>query len=327
MRLLRPDMAAWLLVVPVVVAAWAVRSAYRWKHRTMWPLRGAAQRRTGWVREVATVFLAAASVFLLAAALTRPQVRAELSTPVFEKQDLVLILDRSVSMRARDIQPSRFARAVDEIQRFLERKPPTLDRIALVGFAGTSVVLSYPTSDLDSLFFYLDWVRDDPSALYGTDMSSALETALSLAQREGTPRIPPIFVLVSDGEDHGAGLEGTTASVSRAGIRLYTIGIGSAESVTIPVLNDRGREELLRDDSGQVMRTRFEEGTLRRLASMTGGQYFRSVSGVELERALNDIVEDERRQTGSVSRIEYRDIYPLLLAAAAASLIGLVSLW
>lgn len=326
MRLLRPDMAAWLLAVPIVVFCWSVRFAYKWRQRRAWPLRGGSQRRTRRIRDVATLVLATGSVVLLTAALTRPQIGWERLTPTFEKQDLVLILDRSVSMQARDIQPSRFARAVTEIERFLQRKPATLDRVALVGFAGTSVVLSYPTSDLESIFFYLSWVRDDPSALFGTDMSSALQTALGIAEREAN-RLPPVFVLISDGEDQGPALDQATVALRRAGIRLYTVGVGSSDAVTIPVRDERGKEELLRDDTGQVLRTRFEEGTLRRLATMTGGRFFRSISGGELSEALDTIISEERQQIGTISQMEYRDIYPMLLAAAAASLLGTVALW
>lgn len=326
MRLLQPEMAVWLLAVAPVVLGWTIRHVYHWRSRRRWRVTGAGHRPTGLIRAATTLGLATLSVVFLTGALTRPQLPVERITPTFEKQDLVLILDQSVSMRARDIPPSRFARAVSEIETFLDRKPATLDRIALVGFAGTAVVLSYPTSDLDSLFFYLDWVRDDPTALYGTNMSLALETALSVAEREKS-RLAPLFVLVSDGDDHGAGLDAAVASVRRAGIRLYTVGIGTAADVPIPVRNEAGREELLRDDDGSVMRTRFQEGTLRRIATMTGGQYFRSAAGGELLRALDHILDEERRAIGATSRIEYHDLYAFLLAAAAASLLGLVILW
>lgn len=327
MRLLQPEQAVWALVALIVVIGLSLRYGYKWAQRRRWRTRGPAERRSRWPRDVVTAGLAILTVLLLAAALTRPQQPSERVTPTYEKQDLVILLDRSVSMRARDIQPSRFGRAVDEIQAFLQRKPPTLDRIALVGFAGTSVVLSYPTSDLGSLFFYLQWVRDDPSVLFGTDMGAALETALTLAKRDGTQRLPPIFVLISDGDDQGTTLVRSAAALRSAGIRLYTVGVGSDDSVTIPVLDELGREELLRDDDGQVMRTRFAEGTMRRLAAMTGGQYFRSTGGGELLAALRTILDEERRVVGTVSRVEYADLYRLLLASAGVSLLLLVCLW
>jgi Ca-activated chloride channel family protein len=327
MRLLQPDQLVWAFAALGVGLAWVVRLSYTSRQRRRWPVRGGGQRRTGWLRDTASLALGCLAVLLLAGALSRPQRPSERQTATYEKQDLVLILDRSVSMRARDIEPSRFMRAVDEIRAFLDHKPVTLDRVALVGFAATSVVLSYPTSDLGSLYFYLAWVREDPATLYGTDMGAAIETALAVAAREGTPGLPPIFVLISDGEDQGTALERAIAGVRRGGIRLYTIGVGSNDSVPIPIRDDSGREDLLRTDEGDIVRTRFEERTLRRLASVTGGQYFRSSGGGELYRALGSVLDEERRVTGSVTQVEHRDLHPWLLAAAAVTLLGLVALW
>ena len=327
MRVLHPELAAWGLAALVVIGGLAVRGAYSWRHRRRWPSFGTGARRSGFQRPAGALLFATATVLLLAAALTRPQRAAERLAPTYERQDLVVILDRSVSMYARDIAPSRFARAVDEIEQFLQRKPATVDRVALVGFAGTSVVLSYPTADLGSLFFYLRWVREDTATLFGTDMGAALETALSVTRRDGTPGLPPVFVLVSDGDDQGTTLARSAAAVRAAGIRVYTVGIGSSQSVTIPVRDDSGREQLLRDDNGDVMRTRFSEGTLRQLAVLTGGQYYRSTSAGDLSRALSSILDRERRATGTERQVVVTDLYPLLLAAAALTLLLAVAFW
>ena len=178
------------------------------------------------------------TVALLASAMMRPQIRWERQTPTFERQDLVLILDRSVSMRAQDVLPSRFARAVEEIQLFLRRKPDVIDRVALIGFAAASVVLSYPTDDLGSLFFYLDWVRDDPTPLFGTDIGGALGSALTVVQRD-PQRVRPVFVVISDGDDQGRELPRATRALASAGIRVNCIGIGSANDVPIPLRVDQ----------------------------------------------------------------------------------------
>src|SRR4029450_5228457 len=87
----------------------------------------------------------------LAFALVRPQARLTTTLPQFEKEDLVIMLDRSASMRAHDISPSRFSRATEEIRTFLRNKPENIDRVGLVGFAGTSVILSYLRRELHTL--------------------------------------------------------------------------------------------------------------------------------------------------------------------------------
>ena len=330
MRFLRPEMAVWLLATPVVVACWILHFQYkRRQHRRATagiPVsRLRHSRRTSAWRDIATLGLALVTVALLASAMMRPQIRWERQTPTFERQDLVLILDRSVSMRAQDVLPSRFARAVEEIQLFLRRKPDVIDRVALIGFAAASVVLSYPTDDLGSLFFYLDWVRDDPTPLFGTDIGGALGSALTVVQRD-PQRVRPVFVVISDGDDQGRELPRATRALASAGIRVNCIGIGSANDVPIPLRVDNGREDFLRDDSGRVLTTRFDESTLRGLAAATGGKYYRSVTGGELRAALDSIAVEARRQIGSTTNIEYRDLYPTLLAAAVALGMWLVAL-
>jgi Ca-activated chloride channel family protein len=328
MRLLRPELLSWLLALPFAVACWILHYQYKWRQRRR--MGGAERtsklsRRSNRGSDVAVLLFSAVTISFLAGALARPQLPLERRTPEFERQDLVLILDRSISMRARDIRPSRFARAAEEITNFLRRKPAAIDRVGLVAFAGTAVVLSYPTADFDALSFYLDWVADDPTTLFGTDIGAALTVALDMSRRE-PQRIRPMFVVISDGEDHGRELERATAAVQKQGIRVHAIGIGSHESVPMPIATRGGRDELLMDAARRVVMTRFDETTLQRLAALTGGRYFRSTTGGELVSALESIAEAERRQTGWTARIEYRDLYLPLLAGAAAAAIGLVAL-
>ncbi|HVL69719.1 MAG TPA: VWA domain-containing protein [Vicinamibacterales bacterium] len=326
MRVLHPEMAVWLAALPVVIACWTLRYRYKWRQRRAWdPVSGS--RRSRRMRDVASLALALLAVILLTGAMMRPQISAERQVVRYEQRTLVLLLDRSVSMQARDVPPTRAARALAEIEQFLRKKPASVDRIALVGFSATPVVLAYPTADVESLLFYLEWLREDTRVLFGTDMSAALETALSLtAPKDAGEPSPPMFVLISDGDDQSGRLEATAARVARAGIAVHTIGIGSDAAVTVPVMSEAGREELLKDDEGRVLRTTFTEGTLRRLAALTGGRYFRSATGGELAAALERVTAADRRPLGWTRRIEYRDLYLLFLAGAAAAVTGLVIL-
>jgi Ca-activated chloride channel family protein len=325
-RLLRPDLPVWLFALPVAAICWFIHYWYKWRQRRLAAFGGTAlSRRTTLRRDVATLVLSVLTLALIAVAMMRPQVARERRTPTFERRDLIVILDRSASMRARDVLPSRFGRAVQEIQEFLRRKPATIDRVALVAFAGASVVLSYPTDDIGSLSFYLNWAHDDPTPFFGTDIGAALSTALSVARRD-RQRLPPVFVVISDGEDQAGRLEPAAATVASNGIRVHCIGIGSDASVPMPVAVSDQREEFLRDDYGQIVTTRFDATTLQRLATLTGGQYFRSVTGGELLSALDSIALEERRQVGWTTATDYRDLYLLVLAAAALTSLGLVTL-
>jgi len=248
----------------------------------------------------------------------QPQALLTRRMPEYERQDLVLMLDRSASMRAHDITPSRFARATTEIRTFLERKPEGVGRVGLVGFAGSSLVLSYLTADLQTVAFYLDWIENDPQTLLGTDIGAALKNARDVERKDNRPT-RKTFLLISDGEDYGGELARQVAGFRNDGLRVHCIGIGTDEEVPVPVITPDGREAFLRDESGRVVLTRFEESTLRQIAAQTGGRYVRSSTGGELAAAIEEIVKGERRVLGWRATTEYRDLYAAALGAAAVA--------
>jgi Ca-activated chloride channel homolog len=318
MRFLRPDLAHWWLTGPLLIAAWALYRRWRESFRrrmAIAPRFAALSRRSATPRELAvlgaTLVTAAALVF----ALVRPQVLLAHRVPEYERQDLIILLDRSASMRAHDIQPSRFARATLEIRNFLRQKPEAIDRVALVGFADASVVLSYLTSDVESIFFYLDWIDGDPYPLFGTNLGAALTSAMDVIKKDNRPT-RKLLLVVSDGEDYGDELAKALSTVTNAGFRVNTIGIGGDDPVPIPLLDPEGRETFLRDDAGRLELTKFSERTLRQIASATGGRYVRSTTGSELRDAIAEIVKGERKIQGWRTTTEYRDMYPASLAVA-----------
>jgi Ca-activated chloride channel family protein len=327
-RFLHPDLAIWLLAVPAAAACWLIHVLYKHACRR----RAAVQerfaplsRRSTTLRDVAILALVAISISLLVAALAQPQLLRERIEPEYERQSLILILDRSVSMRARDILPSRAERALLEIKNFLRRKPDAIERVGLVGFAGSPVILAYLTKDLDNVMFYLDWISDDPTLLYGTDMGGALTSALEVTHRDPS-QTHKMFLMISDGEDQSGGVTAAVAAVKAEHIRVHCIGIGSPVESLIPVGFEGGRNVFLRDDDGNLLTTRFNETTLRSMAEATGGVYVRTTNGDDLRDAIETIARSELRQTGFKTTTEYRDIYALLVAAAGVTVMGLVAL-
>jgi Ca-activated chloride channel family protein len=267
---------------------------------------------------VATLIAGVVAAAGLVVALMRPQALLARRVPDYERQDLIFVLDRSASMRAHDIAPSRFLRATLEIRNVLREKPDAVDRVGLVGFADASVVLSYLTSDIDSILFYLDWIDSDPSAFFGTNIGAALKSAREVAEKDDRAT-RKVFLLVSDGEDYGADLENALASFRAEGRRVHCIGIGSEGEVPIPLRQPDGQEAYLRDDAGRQVTTKFEESTLRQIAATTGGRYVRSTTGGELARTIADIVKGERTLVGWRTSTTYRDLYPAALAASGVA--------
>ena len=325
MRFLRPDLLQWWLVVPVILASCALHSRFRraFLRREVVDRRFAPlSRRSTWRRDAArcgvSVIAAAAIVF----ALMRPQLLVAQRVPDYEHQDLIVMLDRSISMHARDVAPSRFARATLELRNLLRNKPEGLDRIGLVGFADSSLVLSYLTADVESILFYLDWLDGESSVLFGTNIGAALESAIDVAKKDDRPTRKR-FLIVSDGEDNGTELKRALNRIRDEGYRVDAVGIGSDTPVPIPLAAADAEDAYLKDDFGRRVTTKFEEATLMQVAAATGGRYLRSTTGTDLSRAIADVVKGNRRIVGWRSSTEYRDVYPVALAVAAAAAAGL----
>lgn len=355
MRLLAPDKLEWLLLLPALAACWIIQEHYRRRMRMASPI---AERFLGLSRRSSTgtratmLALALVCAGAMVLALARPQVMLAAHDPQFERQDLVIVLDRSVSMRAADVAPSRLVRATSEIRNFLRQRPEAIDRVALVGFADASLVLSYPTADMESLFFYLDWINDDPTPLFGTNVGGALIKALELVQKDQR-KTRKVVLLISDGDDLGSDLQTALTMYRAARIPVHCLGIGGDVPVAIPVgamklgpgveskeaaaesedanlaaarksaLEARGEESTVRDEEDQPIMTQYSETTLRRIAETTGGRYFRSSSGGEMASEIDTIVRGERRLVGWKTSTGYRDLYDGCLAVALLAGAGL----
>jgi Ca-activated chloride channel homolog len=319
MRFLRPDLAHWAVVLPLLIGLAilhvAARLAFRRRTRIAARFQDLSRRTTG-VRDAAALVASLVAAGGLVFALVRPQMLLTHQIPQYQRQDLIIMLDRSVSMQAHDIRPSRAARAAREIRNFIRYKPEGIDRVALVGFADSAIVLSYLTQDVDSLLFYFDWIDQDRTPLFGTDIGAALTSALEIARKDDRPT-QKLFLLLSDGEDYGTDLKQAVLAARAAGHRVNCIGIGSDDAVPIPLRGADGRETPLRDDEGHAVLTRFSETTLRQIAADTGGRYMRSSTGDDLPRALAGLASRERRLIGWRAATDYRDLYPLGLLIAA----------
>jgi Ca-activated chloride channel family protein len=326
MVFLHPERLALLAVLPVVVALWRVSGRLRRERRRQFEdfLKVARISRVASEgRELVRFAAVVATVVVLVLAMARPLVEREVTRPIYRKQDVVVLLDASLSMLAQDIHPSRIGRAKEEIRRFILNRGPAVDRVGLVTFAGSSVITSYLTSDPNNLAFYLDFMDIVPRISYGTDIGAALGNAMSLVRLEAQAAAPEgqdaanqtLFILLADGEHYGESLEGPLDQLAAAGIPVLAIGIGSRGDATIPFMVD-GREYMLADDDGALVSARFDDSSLRQIATATRGAYHRSLSGAELSRVAGDFLEAGREVVGRERVVATVDLFPHRSVAA-----------
>ena len=209
---------------------------------------------------------------------------------------------------------------MDVIASFSRKMLPH-DRIGLVSFSSSSLILSYLTEDPHNIFYYLDYLRDETTVSLGTNIGQALRHGLAILTRE--LEVNPqaslhkrVFILVSDGEDHGKEIESAVEEVKRLGIKVHTIGIGSKGGAPIPVAWENGSVSYLEDQEGNIILTSFDETTLRWIAEETGANAYRSFTGRELEGKFAEIARKEREIEGFKRVTEYKDVYQEFLLVA-----------
>lgn len=263
----------------------------------------------GWRAGAAT--LAALALF---AALLGPA-RGYGERPVLQRGvDLVVAIDTSRSMLARDVRPDRLTRAKREVQGLIDRLGG--DRVALLAFAGDVRQVSPLTHDRTALGFLLARIDPRDNRRGGTDLGAALERALELF--DGRTGNHEAIVLVTDGEDlEGRGAK-VAAQAAERGIRVFVVGVGTELGGKIPVLAGDGRETFLVGPDGEEVVTRLDGETLVRLARASGGEYL-SVedSATPLEELyLRRIARlDTRAVEGGAERVPLdRYQWPLVLA-------------
>ncbi|MEQ8763720.1 MAG: VWA domain-containing protein [Planctomycetota bacterium] len=227
--------------------------------------------------------------------------------------DIVVCLDVSRSMLARDQAPTRLAAAQQEIRSLAERARG--ERLALVLFAGEARLSVPLTQDLDSFVEIAELA--DPYVLEkgGTDLGAALETALAaLVGRTGEHET---ILLLTDGEDlEGRGLR-VAETCRERGIRVHCLGFGSVRGGKITLEGEDG-ETFLTDDAGQEVVTALDPGSLRRIADATGGEFVYAASLEDPLAALYEkrVLPMARRAFDSDRRNERENLYAWPLAAA-----------
>lgn len=317
MTFAHPTLLLLALLAPVAALAAAVlwrrrlKAAEAWAARGLWPrlLAGYSGRRLA-----LSVLLLALAVLGAGLALARPRWGESRERVAREGVDVVVVLDASLSMGARDVPSSRLEVAETLVRRLVQSMPG--NRVGLVAVAGDGVVMSPLTLDAAVIDLLLDAVEPGSLPSQGTRLADALERVPELFP-PGTER-HRAAVLLSDGEDHGGGIGEAVARLSEAGVVVHVLGVGSPDGAPVP-LPDRPGEVRRRRD-GSVVISRLHPEVLDEIARATGGVYLRALDPARNLRpilaALAKMDTRAHETTGVDTRAE-RFQWPLGLAAAA----------
>ncbi len=216
--------------------------------------------------------------------LARPQSSQSWENSTTEGIDIVIALDISSSMLARDFAPDRLEAAKNVAMEFISGREH--DRMGLVVFAGEAFTQCPLTTDRAVL---LNLFKDIKSGLIedGTAIGNGLATAVNRVK--DSEAISRVVILLTDGENNRGEIAPMTAAeiAKTFGIRVYTVGVGSMGTAPYPVQTPFGTE--LRE-----MEVKIDEPLLTEMANITGGKYFRATSNKKLEEIYKEIDQLEK---------------------------------
>jgi Ca-activated chloride channel homolog len=225
-----------------------------------------SQIKTHWITYLRFIppLLFALGVAFILIALARPQRVKESKESYSEGIDIMVAMDISESMQAKDLQPNRLAAAKNVALEFIKGR--FQDRIGLVAFAGEAFSMSPLTTDYEMLFQYLDEINFNLINTSGTAIGDALATSIN--RLRDVPTKSKIIILLSDGDNTAGSLDPIIASdlAKSFGMRIYTIAVGQ----------DSQTEKV-------------DETTLREIAKTGSGQFFRATDNQALSRIFSQI--------------------------------------
>lgn len=265
-------------------------------------------------RQRTKIIILLLGMLFIVMALSRLQFGTHLELLKREGIDIIVALDVSNSMLARDMKPNRLAKAKQEILSIIERLKG--DRIGLVAFAGEAFTQCPLTLDYAAAQLLLTAMNQTSVSIQGTSLKEPIETAIKMFDQKSKKH--KVILLLTDGEDQTEGANEAAKQARQEGIKIYTVGIGNSVGEPIPIL-DRNNNQVgfKKDINGEVIVTKLDEAALQQISFTSGGKYYHATAGeIELDRIFEEISKMEKKDLEGtlVTRFDDRFQWPLLFA-------------
>lgn len=258
---------------------------------------------------------------LFVIALAQPQCGSRSELTKRRGIDVVVALDASKSMLARDVQPSRLERAKLELSSLLDSLKG--DRIAIVVFAGDAFIQCPLTSDYAAAKMFLRAVDPEQMQQGGTNIGEALLLTRKVLDNADRGSKDKVVVLLSDGEDLSGEINPGLDALKEAGVRVFTIGIGSESGEPIPILDKKGEVVGYKKDSaGNTVLTRLDRAGLIAIAETTGGEFFYQPQSVATADVISRIDKLQKSELESRLTVRYDERFQVFVFPGLAFLVA-----
>lgn len=259
-----------------------------------------------WTKHVLVLLVLACMV----TALGQPHLRKKETLVERRGIDVMIAIDVSNSMLAKDIAPNRLEKAKLELAGLVDKLKG--NRMGIVAFAGEAIIQCPLTLDRSAVKLFLSSVSPTLVTYQGTAIGQAISVATQAFQEK--EKGSKALILITDGEDHDKDTIKFVKRAKDAGIRIFTIGIGTRDGSVLPDEFGPGNKK---DRGGQVIISRLNETFLRQVARETGGVYYRSSKGeVESESILREIRQISQKGLKNDWTVEYEESFQTFLLIA-----------
>ena len=255
-------------------------------------------------------------IAMMVIALAQPHFRKKETLVERKGIDIMIAVDVSNSMLAKDILPSRLEKAKLELSTLIQKLKG--DRLGIVAFAGEAMIQCPLTLDHNAVKLFLSTVSPNLISYQGTSLTKAITIAQqAFPDKEKEYKA---IVLLTDGEDHEPAAEEAARKAAKAGIRIFTIGIGTQEGSILP--GQFPGEGNKKDIRGQIVISRLNESLLKEIARLVGGAYFRASRGeFEIDGLVRAVNSMKQKGFKSEWSVEYEENYQFFLLLAFVMLL------
>ncbi len=255
-------------------------------------------------------------MLLIICALARPRLFDTIRESKTEIVDILLVIDQSSSMLAQDFKPNRLEAAKEVAKKFIKDREG--DRLGLIVFAGEPYIQCPLTRDINVLLEFTDEIEIIDQEHDGTAIGMAIANSINRLRESNTKS--KTIILLSDGSNNQGELDPITAAglAAKFDIKIYTVAAGTHGLAPYPVTDAWGRQVI------QKVQVDVDEKSLKEIAIITGGQFFRATDNKSLLKVYEDIDALERTEIEVKEYQNYTELYSwFTIPAAFASILFL----
>ena len=305
-----------LLLIPVVLLVYLIFRIWQKRARSKFAkpeLLGYLSPNRSSFKPLLKVLLIVFAVAALVVGLVNPKIGSQLETVKREGVDIVFAVDVSKSMEAEDIAPSRLEKSKQLVRQIIGNLGS--DRVGIIAYAGSAFPQLPITTDYGSAEMFLESLNTDMISSQGTAIGDAIDLATGFF--DDNQQTNRVMFIISDGEDHGGNIEDMARQAAEAGIRIYTIGVGTTKGGPIPIKRNGVIQNYKKDNQGETVITKLDPSTLREIAEEANGEYIDgSVTAEVTEKVQEELLTIEKTEFEAKQFADYKSQFQWFVGLA-----------